>query len=391
MANLSLVIVPAKVLIGGKHKIRIALSHNSETRYIITDVVINSDKEFRNGAIVKRDDASYLNSKLRMLMNKYQRSIDEIASIECMTCAQIIRCIQTSKVGDKKTISDIFSEYINTADVKSGTVKTYTSCYRTLELFLGPKMLITNITHQTILNYDKWLRNNHLKGDSIRGKMVVLNIIIKYAQRCKYLKSNDNPFAGYRLPDKTIRQAWITKEDIKIIRDLEIKKKNLSKCRDLFMLSYYMGGTNLLDLLNINFNEQMPYLRYERSKTDRQSKINKYVEFSIPQEAIEIINKYKGENGLLKVTASQRKTVLHHMLAKNMPRLANMAGLKSLIFYSARKTFSQQAFILGINTSVIDYILGHKIGNASSSLYNYIKVTPEMATEAIRKVLDNLK
>ena len=391
MANLSLVIVPAKVLIKGKHKIRIALSHNSETRYIITDVVINSDKEFRNGAIIKRDDAAYLNSKLRMLMNKYQRSIDEITSIECMTCAQVIHCIQTSKVGDKKTISDIFREYINTADLKPGSIKLYTSCYSTLEQFLGPEMLINNITHQTILNYDKWLRNRHLKGDSIRGKMVVLNIIIKYAQRCKYLKSNDSPFAGYRLPNKTVRQAWITKENIKTIRDLEIKKKNISKCRDLFMLSYYMGGINLLDLLNINFNEQMPYLRYERSKTDRQSKINKYVEFSIPQEAIEIINKYKGDDGLLTVTASQRKTVLHYMLAKNMPRLAKMAGLKKLIFYSARKTFSQEAFILGINTSVIDYILGHKIGNASSSLYNYIKVTPEMATEAIRKVLDNLK
>lgn len=60
MASISTVIVPAKVLKGGKHKVRIAIAHNSETRYIITDVKIDSEKEFKNGQVVKRDDAAFL-------------------------------------------------------------------------------------------------------------------------------------------------------------------------------------------------------------------------------------------------------------------------------------------------------------------------------------------
>ena len=74
-----------------------------------------------------------------------------------------------------------------------------------------------------------------------------------------------------------------------------------------------------------------------------------------------------------------------------MPLLAEMVGVKGLIYYSARKSFSQHAFDLGINTGVIDYILGHKLDKVGNTLYNYVYVTPEMATEAIRKVLDNLK
>jgi len=36
MANLSIVIVPAKKLSNGRHRVRIAVAHRSQTRYIST-------------------------------------------------------------------------------------------------------------------------------------------------------------------------------------------------------------------------------------------------------------------------------------------------------------------------------------------------------------------
>ena len=51
MATLSLTILPAKALKGGRHKVRIAVAHNSQTRYIVTDVVIDSAKEWKNGKV----------------------------------------------------------------------------------------------------------------------------------------------------------------------------------------------------------------------------------------------------------------------------------------------------------------------------------------------------
>lgn len=99
MASISTVIVPAKVLKGGKHKVRIAIAHNSETRYIITDVKIDSEKEFKNGQVVKRDDAAFLNTKLRKSVNEIQRLIDEISNIECLTCSELIDLMQNTKRG----------------------------------------------------------------------------------------------------------------------------------------------------------------------------------------------------------------------------------------------------------------------------------------------------
>ena len=63
MAILNAVIVPAKVLKGGRHKVRISVAHNGETRYIVTDITIESLKEFKNGSIVKRPDAAILNDQ----------------------------------------------------------------------------------------------------------------------------------------------------------------------------------------------------------------------------------------------------------------------------------------------------------------------------------------
>ena len=53
MATLNAVILPAKALKGGRHKVRISIAHNSETRYIATDIVIENAKEFKNGKSLK--------------------------------------------------------------------------------------------------------------------------------------------------------------------------------------------------------------------------------------------------------------------------------------------------------------------------------------------------
>ena len=58
MATLSLTVVPGKALKDGRHKVRISVAHNSQTRYILTDVILNSTREWKNGKVVKRPDAS---------------------------------------------------------------------------------------------------------------------------------------------------------------------------------------------------------------------------------------------------------------------------------------------------------------------------------------------
>ncbi len=391
MAILNAVIVPAKVLKGGRHKVRISVAHNGETRYIVTDITIESLKEFKNGSIVKRPDAAILNTKLRGLLQRYQGVIDDLAYTNGLTCPELVYQIKNAGNYKHRTLLSIYEEYMANAHIKPGTYKGYVNIWKTISGHLSEKMLVEKITHGTILGLDKYLRERGLKPTTVRNYLVFLMVLLNYAKRCGYVQFRVDPFAGYELPKMEVRQSWLSVDEVRRIRDIESVKPNIMKCRDLFMLSYYLGGINMIDLLNINFNEQTDTIHYVRTKTENRPKMNKFVEFRIPDEAKEIIARHKSTDGYICVTEFQRKSNCHCFFDVNMPKLAEITGIKQLIFYSARKSFSQHAFDLGISESVIDYILGHRVDKGGTSLYAYISVTPDKASKAVRQVLDNLK
>ena len=391
MATINAVLLPAKELKGGRHKIRISVAHNGETRYIATSIVIDSIKEFKNGAIVKRTDAAYLNTKLRGILQRYQEMIDEMEYINALSCPELIYQLKNGRNDRHHTLLSVYEEYMEHSNLKPNSIKSYRGIWNIISKYLPVNILVGNLTQAHILSLESSLKKRKLSPSALKSYLIFLKSLLSYARRFGYVQFRIDPFAGFKLPNAEVRQAWLTVEEIKRIRDVEITNKYILKCRDLFMLSYYLGGINMIDLLSINFNESLEVIHYVREKTKFKCKINKFVEFEIPEEAKEIIERYKGRDGRISVPAYQRKVCCNSFFVANMPKLAEVCGIRKLIYYAARKSFSQHAFNLGISTSVIDYILGHKVDKGGTSLYSYIYVTPEMATKAVRQVLDNLK
>ncbi|MCD8386306.1 MAG: site-specific integrase [Bacteroidales bacterium] len=392
MATIRPTIIHSKTLKDGRIKIQVAIAHNNQTRYLTTDIAIDSPKEFKNGTIVKRADASYLNTKLRKIVQQYQEAFDEVPGAEGMTCTDLIEYIR--KTGSKKciTLQAVFDEYIALSDISDGTKRTYGIAFATLSKCISPNTILENLTPSAILALDKKLReykrrNCKLGPAAIRNYMTTLSLLVKYAVRCGYVSYKIDPFASYTPPKKPIRDSWLTIEEIRKIRDYKPRLASVALCRDFFMLSYYLGGINLVDLLQIDFTN-MSRIKYSRQKVSR--KTDSKVEFSIPDEAKPIIKKYKARNGKLNAQVGIY-SLTHDFCFTHMPLLAEEAGIgKKVIYYSARKSFAQHALELKVETPIIDYILGHSLGAAKGILYHYIVVTPKMATEAVRKVLDNL-
>ena len=391
MANLSAVIVPAKVLKGGKHKIRIAVSHNSKTRYIVTDITIDSDREFKDGRIVKRPDAAIKNVKLRGLLDKYQEALDGLGFIEALSCEELVAQLKDHDRYHHRTIRSIFDEYVSIKSVKESTLVNYERTITSILKYLGPSMLMENVSYSTVVGLEKYLSEQGNSGSTIRNKQLFLMMLYFFAQKCMYIPFKADPWFGYTLPEHNVRDSWLTVQEVATLRDHVFTQKTRTFSRDMFMLSYYLGGINMIDLLRIDFNENCRHLCYERSKTERRAKVNKYVEFDMPDEAIAIIERYKQPNGLLCEESGQRKVHYHNVLDYNMKRIGEELGFKKLIFYSARKSFSQHALELGVESNVIDFILGHKLDKGGTSLYHYIHVTPEQATLAVQKVCKSLK
>lgn len=388
MATLKTVIVPAKALKDGRHKVRIALAHDGETRYILTDITVDS-KEFKNGCIVKRPDASMLNTKLRGLLQRYQEAIDAEPYLNGLTCSELVSIVKNGRAKKHRTLESINEEYLSVTNAKASTVECYRTEWKILSRCISASTLVSHISATDILSIDKQLRSKYANM-TIRSIMGYFRTLYVYAQRCGYIDINcRDPFQGYTMPTFEVRENWLSPAEVRAIRDVPLRLKSLNKYRDLFMLSYYLGGINLADLLRIDFSDET-YIKYERLKTNRLSKGNKYVEFAIPVEAQALICKYRGRDGLLDVSMANARSGTAN-LATALSKITKIANVTSRVtYYSARKSFAQHAFSLGVSTPIIDYILGHTVDKGSTALYSYITVTPDIATNAVRKVLDNL-
>lgn len=387
MASLSLTILPAKVLKGGKHKVRVAVAHNSTTRYILTDVIIDSEAQFKNGRVVKRDDAAYLNTKLRKKITEVQHAIDKLDYIEGLSCAELIESIQQEHSRTAKNIAEVFNEVLELSKINPSTRYNYNLAFRRITKYIPQNTLVRNLSHGMVLKCISKIQD--LAPATQRLYVMILSRIANYSQAQGYAEFRVIPTKGLLGKVVAVRQNWLSVDQVRFMRDHKFKHKAYQQFADYFMISYYLGGINMIDLVQIDFSENMDRVKYIRSKTRNKPKVNKYVEFDIPDEAKPLIARRMRLDGTLrKYKCPIEKQSSRFNKTGRMMR--DVLDAPQLVFYSARKSFAQHAFMLGISESIIDYILGHALDSNSGSLFSYIKVTPEMATAAIRKVLDFL-
>lgn len=392
MPKLSSRILSNKKRKDGQLEILIALAHNGRTRYIKTGIWINSEKEFDNGIVVKRNDATVLNLNVQRLISNLSDRIKAISYVDGLTCEELIQILNTTDTPDIPTISKVFDEFIEVSPMKPSSKTLSLYLIKGIKQFFGENYNLQNLSLLEIMKYDMSLRRVGNKPATIASKVSLLSKLYTYARRIGYVKSELSPFTGYRPPEVSARESWLSRDEIIRLRDVVLTDKMASTIRDYIMLSYYLGGINIIDLLKIDFKKckRTNVLKYVRTKTEHQRKVNKYVEFGIPDEAWQILNRILETDGHLG-SSYQRKSNMHYYFAQGITALRCATGLPQLVYYSARKSFAQHAFQLGISTAIIDYILGHKLDRGGNTLYSYISVTPEMATKAIRVVLDNLK
>lgn len=211
MATLKLVIVPTKVLKDGKHKIRIAVSHNQDTRYIITSTTIDSEKQFKNGQIVGRPDAGILNRKLRIVINEYQDALDKIDPTN-YTCAQLKDFLSKSTKVKALTISQAAEQHIQKLK-KTATKAIYT---RTKDYFVHAivDVPLEMINSEMIERFDTYLRDVRKNGSTSRAiHLRHLRSFINPQIRHGNVDYKAVPFADVIIPESQECELDITVEE----------------------------------------------------------------------------------------------------------------------------------------------------------------------------------
>lgn len=391
MPTLRLVIVPAKMLSDGKHKVRISVSHNSQTRYIPTDCIIDDLSQFKEGQIVNRSDAPYMNMKLRKKLIFYQEALDKVYDPDLYTCTDLVTLLLQKKDYRGITFSQKANEYISEL-IENGQIKSSKLYRNAVNAFLRSQKDITlaAMNPKNIKMFELYMKGKQLSCTTINIYLTLIQCIINSAKKHKEVTFETEPFEFCNKPEVNSRELDLSVEELKIIRDMEIDKYNVRVVRDIFMLSYYLGGINLVDLLVINF-KNTSIVEFSRKKTVERKKGNNKTSFTIQPEAKVIIDKYMSKNGKLVFGKYNTFGKCYSVISRKMEELAHRAGIeRRVVYYSARKSFVQHGYDLGISLEVLEYCVGHSMKN-NRPIFNYLKIMRKHADKAIREILDNLK
>lgn len=394
MTTFSIVIVPTKRLANGKHRIRIAVAHQAQTRYIATPFILDSISQLKKGRVVRHENAAQINLCLQRTINEYILILSSIKHANQLTCTQLIHSIQEEERKKYLTFDVIAKEFLSTLQSESRikSYKLYKTAISHFNRFLKKEhdIPLEQIRPSHIHQYQNFLEKRELSSTTVRIYLTLIKVILNYAIKMDYIHYKVHPFAACILPSSRIRNLDLTVDELKSLRDVSLKEQNLLIVRDLFMLTYYLGGINLKDLLDYHFEKNNLILSYIRHKTYRTKHGENEIVFSIQPEAQQIISKYRTDKGFLKFGPYESYNKVYSLIYRYLTRIAREAGITSSIsYYSARKSFAQHGYNIGIQIETIEYCIGHSM-KSNRPIGNYIRVMRSHADIAMRRIFDEL-
>ena len=139
-------------------------------------------------------------------------------------------------------------------------------------------------------------------------------------------------------------------------------------------------GINMVDLSKITCIEN-GRIKYRRAKTGT------LYDIKVEKEAMDIINKYRGQKHLLSVFDNIVSYKYYEVaINDNLKKTCKDLGLPPITVYWARHTFATIAYKLGISIDTIADCLGHKSAHPVTEIY--VRKDADKIDNANRKVID---
>ena len=395
MATIKLTVLKNTRAKDGSFKIRISIGHKQETRYIVTKYKVQNFSDFSNGSVVRVSNAHEMNIKLRNLLNDYEERFEAIHSPDDYSCKELRDLLKSmrphSSAGTFNQVSEQYQKEL-TEDGRGAYASMLKNSSRLFNDFIGGDMFLSQISTITVYEFERYMKRKDVSQTYISMTLSMIRTIVNRAIRMQLVTYNVHPFTYWKRPADPEREIDISVEEMQAIRDAKPRLKKQRVAQDLFMLSYYLGGINLIDLLAIDFRG-VSILEYTRHKSRNMKLSDKRISFTLQPEAKEIINKWINRNtGRLDFgyKFSYRNFLAYVTRAiKSLAKDLDLPNYRKVCYYSARKSFVQHGFDLGVNLEVLEYCIGQSVKN-NRPIFNYLKIMRRHADVAFRRILDNL-
>lgn len=365
--------------------IKIKIFRNHEAMYIPTGIKVQ-EHEWNKDAkkIIQRRDKSMLNLKLTDIYSSIFHRMQELqdkGKLKIITNRKLYNyLVDNSDDKNKELFKTQYAAYLDNVSTKR-TKEIYQSTYKHISMFCDIETLSLNeINIQWLDDFVKHLTKEGCKAVNTRSiHLRNIRAIINHAKKTGVI--NKYVFDNYKIErEETVKRSLTIDETRKLLHaDLSERE---SMYRDIFFLIIYLMGINLVDLSLLK-EIKNGRISYRRAKTGTLYNIK------VEQEALEIIEKYKGKHHLLYIFDRYKNyNDFKRRFNENLKRICHKIGIEENIStYWARHTFATLMYEIGIPMDTIADCLGHKSYHNKITLV-YVKKSTEKIDAANRKLID---
>lgn len=388
--KLAVVLETRRAKANGKYAVKIRFNFHSQAFYVSAGVEVKKEN-FEHGRIVGIPKANMMNHVISQKLVYTQNVLEDLQlrglfKTKFKTGTQIKRFIESGADGYEDLDRDermklhfkTFVENHLQKYTSKSSAGQYVLMLKKVETFCETKdLFITDITVGWLKDFEIFCDKS---GMSVNGKgnyLRAIRTIFNDAIDRELIGYDKYPFRRFKIKKADTKHRNMTVSDIRHLMSYDcVEKPHLARYRDMFMLSFYLCGLNIKDILFIKHTDiRNGNLSIIREKTGIPILIK------IEPEAKEIINRYKGEKFLLNIM--EKYTNFDDFRRKINQNIKLI--LPYITIYWARHSWATIASELDIPDATIDMAMGHKIQGMSSI---YIKRNLNKVSDANRLVID---
>ncbi len=410
MATVAAVILKHHKKQDGTFNVKIRITHKGSTVYIDTNIYAGKSDVDTKIRLKKVFIDTYLTSTV----NDYRKKLNNLGpKVDYMSASDIKEyfSLEDELIDFIKFADENVQALIN-SNRKSTGLRRKTSVTFFKRFLNKTQFNVDLITSKLLREFEKYLFDNEYAVNTVRNTMADIRAIFNEAknvynnEELGIVRIHNSPFSKYTPPEspesrkkgleisthaksKSSRNAEIDLkqivETIKLIRDVEIENTADSIARDLFMLSFYMSGTNANDFHAYLLDKNIERFGYNRNKTRGKRKDKAFISIKVTEEAKPLVEKYAG---YLQERYALPKAINNRLSESFKLRLGDVFGIPNFTYYHARHFFATLAGFCGYDDFDIQRALNQKT-NTMAAVYtarDWSKID-----EIQRAVLDLLK
>lgn len=399
----------------GTYNPKIQIVHKRLSVYISTSIHTECVK-FRKGMSVGVVTDGIIEDSLNDKVRKFRAILNEKDDIiaEMDTAKEVkdylLRILDAGNEIDFLKYADEYIKGVSNDSTKAYNITRINALSEYVVEKTGKRLLpISKMSYNFLTDYEEWLRVTNRKSkkankvksglstNSVNSYMGAISIIFNAAKR-RYNDYNtgdivikNDPFKIYSPPrlEPTSKKA-VEREIVRKIYDFHSAKDVPEMTRDLFLMSFFMAGMNLVDIYDCApFGDR---LEYTRKKTRTHKKDKPFLSVMIHERIRDLVDKYRDKDGVRGFSfykSYSNMPAFHQAVRRGISVLRKELDMPNLTYYVARHSFATIARNeCNVSMDDVALCLTHESGHSITD--TYIKLDFSRVDGVIEKVIKHV-